>query len=126
MLMGGVLMTIAATLTGEWNTLRFSPRSAIAFGYLVIFGSIVAYGCYTYAVQTLPLSLVSTYSYINPLIAVILGWAILSEPLGWRVIVAAAIILIGVSLVKTAPKRHARPKSKAAGDLPRINIRTPA
>jgi drug/metabolite transporter (DMT)-like permease len=55
-------------------------------------------------VQKLPLSLVSTYAYINPVIAVLLGWVILSEPLGWRVIASTAIILVGVALVKTAQK----------------------
>jgi drug/metabolite transporter (DMT)-like permease len=120
MLIGGLIMTVAATFMGEWHTLRFSPRSAIAFSYLVIFGSIVAYGCYTYAVQTLPLSLVSTYAYINPLIAVILGWAILREPLSWRVLISAAIILAGVAMVKTAPKRRAQRQAFDTEDAPPI------
>jgi drug/metabolite transporter (DMT)-like permease len=98
--------------------LHFSARSAAAFVYLVIFGSIVAYGCYTYAVQKLPLSLVSTYSYINPVIAVLLGWAILSEPIGWRVIASTAIILAGVALVKTAPVRTIVRESLPAEDPP--------
>jgi len=126
-LIGGLIMTVAATFMGEWHTLRFSPRSAFAFSYLVIFGSIVAYGCYTYAVQTLPLSLVSTYAYINPLIAVILGWAILREPLSWRVLISAAIILAGVAMVKTAPKRHAKRQTFDTDEAPSIaTVRTAA
>jgi len=112
MLIGGAVMTIGATAMGEWRTLHFSVRSSIAFWYLVLFGSIVAYGCYTYAIQTLPLSLVSTYSYINPVIAVLLGWVILNEGVGSRVIVATAIILTGIALVKTAPKRSNRDVEK--------------
>jgi drug/metabolite transporter (DMT)-like permease len=108
MLIAGVILTAGATARGEMSGLQFSGRSAAAFGYLVIFGSIIAFGCYTYAVQTLPLSLVSTYSYVNPVIAVLLGWVILSEPLGWRVIISTTIILAGVALVKTAPKRRAQ------------------
>jgi drug/metabolite transporter (DMT)-like permease len=105
MLIAGLALTLIGTLTGEWSEVRFSARSVTAFAYLVVFGSIVAYGSYTYAIQKLPLSIVSTYSYINPLIAVLLGWLVLSEPLGWRVIAATSIILGGVALVKTAPRR---------------------
>ncbi|MGB7922476.1 MAG: EamA family transporter [Pyrinomonadaceae bacterium] len=105
MLIAGLALTLIGTVKGEWSEVSFSGRSVTAFAYLVVFGSIVAYGSYTYAVQKLPLSIVSTYSYINPLIAVMLGWLVLSEPLGWRVIAATSIILGGVALVKTAPKR---------------------
>jgi len=64
----------------------------------------VAYSAYMYAIQKLPLPLVSTYAYINPLVALVLGWLVLSEPLGWREGVAALVILLGVALVKTSPK----------------------
>jgi drug/metabolite transporter (DMT)-like permease len=104
MLVAGVALTLIGTVKGEWHEVRFSTRSLTAFAYLVVFGSIVAYGSYTYAIQKLPLSIVSTYSYINPLIAVLLGWAVLSEPLGWRVVGATTIILSGVALVRTAGK----------------------
>jgi drug/metabolite transporter (DMT)-like permease len=104
MLVAGVALTLIGTVASEWSAVRFSARSLTAFAYLVVFGSIVAYGSYTYAIQKLPLSIVSTYSYINPLIAVLLGWLVLSEPLGWRVIAATSIILGGVALVKSAPK----------------------
>lgn len=105
MLVAGFALTLLGTVTGEWSGARFSARSLAAFTYLIVFGSIVAYGSYTYAIQKLPLSIVSTYSYINPVIAVLLGWMVLAEPLGWRVIAATSIILGGVALVKTAPKR---------------------
>ena len=81
MLVAGVALTLIGTAASEWSAVRFSARSLTAFAYLVVFGSIVAYGSYTYAIQKLPLSIVSTYSYINPLIAVLLGWLVLSEPL---------------------------------------------
>lgn len=104
MLIAGAALTIIGTVMGEWPQMNFSERSLGALLYLIVFGSIVAYGSYTYAVQKLPLSIVSTYSYINPVIAVLLGWAVLAEPLGWRVAAAAIIILAGVALVKTSPK----------------------
>jgi len=104
MLCAGAALTLLGTLLGEWRGLHFSARSLGALVYLTLFGSIVAYGSYTYAVQKLPLSIVSTYSYVNPVIAVFLGWIVLSEPLGWRVLMAMLIILCGVALVKTAAK----------------------
>ena len=107
MLWAGVVLTLAGTLLGEWGQISFSTRSAGALAYLVVFGSIVAYSAYMYAIQKLPLPLVSTYSYVNPLVALVLGWLILSEPLGWREAGAALVILLGVALVKTSPKEIA-------------------
>ncbi len=107
MLWAGAALTLAGTLAGEWGGMRFSARSAAAVFYLVVFGSIVSYSAYMYAIQKLPLSLVSTYSYVNPLVALALGWLILSEPLGWREAGAALVILLGVALVKTSPKEIA-------------------
>jgi drug/metabolite transporter (DMT)-like permease len=108
MLFAGVALTLVGTATGEWGAFSLSGRSAGALAYLIVFGSIVAYSAYTYAVQKLPLSLVTTYSYINPMIALLLGWMALGEPLGWREAWAALIILLGVALVKTSPKELMR------------------
>ena len=107
MLIAGAVLTLVGTVAGEWGEMRFSTRSAGALAYLVVFGSIVAYSAYTYALQKLPLSLVSTYSYINPVIAVLLGWLVLAEPLDWRVGAATAIILAGVALLKASPRELA-------------------
>jgi drug/metabolite transporter (DMT)-like permease len=104
MIWAGLALTVLGTLLGEWSGMRFSARSAGALLYLIVFGSIVAYSAYMYAIQKLPLPLVSTYSYVNPLVALVLGWLILSEPLGWREGGAALVILLGVALVKTSPK----------------------
>ena len=108
MLWAGVILTLVGTLAGEWGAMRFSARGAGALLYLVVFGSIVAYSAYMYAIQKLPLALVSTYSYVNPLVALVLGWLVLSEPLGWREGGAALVILLGVALVKTSPKEIAQ------------------
>ena len=109
MLVAGAALTLVGTVKGEWATFHFSPRTFGAFAYLVVFGSLVAYSAYTYAIQNLPLSLVSTYSYVNPVIAVLLGWLLLGEPMGWRVIGATVIILCGVALVKAA--QHSEDKA---------------
>ena len=108
MLVAGAALTLVGSVAGEWGRIGFSPRSVGALFYLVVFGSIVAYGSFTYAMQKLPLSVVSTYAYINPLIAILLGWLLLGEPLGWRVWVATAVILGGVALVKAGPELSAR------------------
>jgi drug/metabolite transporter (DMT)-like permease len=108
MLWAGLVLTLAGTLIGEWNEMRFSARSVGALAYLVVFGSIVAYSAYMYAVQKLPLPLVSTYSYVNPIVALVLGWLVLSEPLGWYEGGAALVILLGVALVKTSPRELAQ------------------
>jgi drug/metabolite transporter (DMT)-like permease len=114
MLFAGLALLLAGSIAGEWRVLRFSVRSFSAFAYLVLFGSIVAYGSYTYAMQKLPLSIVSMYSYINPVIAVLLGWLILSEPLGWRMILAMGVILCGVALVKSARRETAAAKEQSS------------
>lgn len=105
MLVAGVALSLVGTLAGEWSVVRVSGRSLGALLYLIVFGSIVAYSSYTYAMQKLPLSIVTTYSYINPVIAVLLGALVLGEPLGWRVVAAMLIILSGVALVKSSPKQ---------------------
>src|SRR5215212_1379205 len=127
MLLAGVVLTLAGTLAGEWGGMRFSARSAGALVYLVVFGSIVAYSAYMYAIQKLPISLVSTYSYVNPLVALALGWLVLSEPLGWREAGAALVILLGVALVKTSPKDLAQLLARVRGGKgaqPRDECRT--
>jgi drug/metabolite transporter (DMT)-like permease len=128
MLWAGLILTLAGTLIGEWGAMRFSGRSAGALMYLVVFGSIVAYSAYMYAIQKLPLPLVSTYSYVNPIVALVLGWLVLSEPLGWREGGAALVILLGVALVKTSPKELAQLVSRlrhsrsAKRDAERANV----
>lgn len=113
MLVAGAALTLVGSVGGEWGRIGFSARSLGALAYLVVFGSIVAYGSFTYAMQKLPLSVVSTYAYINPVIAVLLGWLLLSEPLGWRVWLATAVILGGVALVKAGPEISARLRGRA-------------
>ena len=115
MLWAGVVLTLAGTFAGEWGEISFSARSLGALSYLIVFGSIVAYGAYTYAIQKLPLSLVSTYSYVNPLVALVLGWLVLGEALGWREFTAAAVILFGVALVNASPEALARVREMFKG-----------
>ncbi|MGH9899359.1 MAG: EamA family transporter, partial [Pyrinomonadaceae bacterium] len=118
MIYAGLALTLVGTLVGEWPRFYFNTNSATALVYLIIFGSIVAFGAYSYAIQKLPLSLVSMYAYINPVIAVLLGWLILKEAVGWRVVLATATILAGVGLVKLSPSR----KIKQAEDVEDVEV----
>ncbi|HET8546399.1 MAG TPA: EamA family transporter [Bryobacteraceae bacterium] len=79
----------------EWN-----PRGVAALVYLVVFGSIVGYSAYVYALNKLPVAVVSTYTYVNPVVAVFLGWVFYREPFGMREAVAMMMIFAGVALVK--------------------------
>ncbi len=80
--------------------IQTSTRALWALAYLVIFGSIVGYSAYVYAMDHLPVSIVSTYAFVNPLVAVFLGWAFYREPFGVREAAAMAVIFVGVALVK--------------------------
>lgn len=104
---GGVLVVVGF-FAGEFSRLRFAPESIAALVYLAIFGSIVGYVSYIYALAKLPASKVSMYAYVNPVIAVILGWLVLDERLDWQVLTATAVVLIGVVLVKTARSRESK------------------
>jgi drug/metabolite transporter (DMT)-like permease len=115
MITGGLVLTVLGSLGGEWSRLAFSVRSAIAFGYLTIIGSIVAYSAYLYAMKHLPVSTLSLYSYINPVIAVVLGALILGEAFGPRTAVAVAIVLAGVALVRSGSRSPAGRGEAEAG-----------
>jgi drug/metabolite transporter (DMT)-like permease len=99
MVFSGVILTTAATLHGDWQQVAFTPKSVAALAYLSIIGSLVAYSAYIYAIQHLPLSFVSLYAYINPIIAVALGALLLNEPLTARVLAASGLVLAGTAIV---------------------------
>jgi drug/metabolite transporter (DMT)-like permease len=100
MLIAGILQTALGFILGEQNNFHLTQNGVLALGYLIFFGSIVGYASYIYSITNLPLSLVSTYAYINPIIAILLGWYVLDEPLTITVFIASGLILVGVSLVK--------------------------
>jgi drug/metabolite transporter (DMT)-like permease len=100
MLIAGILQTVLGLLLGEQSSFHLTQNGVFALGYLIVFGSILGYASYIYSVTKLPLSLVSTYAYINPIIAILLGWYFLDEPLTITVFIASGLILVGVALVK--------------------------
>ncbi|MGH9386398.1 MAG: EamA family transporter [Vicinamibacterales bacterium] len=103
MMFSGTILLGVATMRDEWNALHFTMRSFSALAYLTIAGSLVAYTAYVYAVKYLPLSTVSLYAYINPVLAVLLGSLLLDEPFSLRIIGAAALVLGGIWVVSRTP-----------------------
>jgi drug/metabolite transporter (DMT)-like permease len=102
MLLSGFMLIAIGTATGEWSRLSFTPRTAGAMIYLVLIGSIVGYSAYVYALKYLPVSKVSLYAYVNPLIAVLLGTILLNEPASLRILLAAALVFAGIAVVRSA------------------------
>lgn len=114
MLFGGAMMLVLATLRGEWSHLSFTPRTIAAECYLTLIGAVAAYSAYVYALKHLPVSTVSLYAYVNPVIAVILGSLVLGEPLGTRVIGASALVLCGIAVVRVGTRPEALPSRQRA------------
>jgi len=106
MLAGGLMMLTLGTARGEWGALSFSTRTAAAFVYLATIGAIGGFVAYTYALRHLPVSLVSLYAYINPIIAVALGVTLLGEPFTSRMAAAAALVFGGVAIVRRGQTRR--------------------
>lgn len=102
MIAGGVLLLLAGLISGEYTNFDFSKVSWVSIGalfYLTVFGSIVAFTAYGYLLRNVSPAKVATYAYVNPVVAVILGWAIAGEPLTLRMVIAAAIILMSVLFI---------------------------
>ena len=99
MLAGGIFLGALGLVRGELSHLVFNTRTTIALLYLATFGAVGGFVAYTYALRHLPVSFVSLYAYINPIIAVALGTLLLGEPLTTRVLVASGLVLAGTAVV---------------------------
>lgn len=105
-LAGGVSLWIAGIVTGEVGALHLgaiSVRSWVALGYLVTFGSMVGFTAYIYILKKSTATRVATYAFVNPVVALFLGWLLVGESINLRTVIAAAVILTAVLLVITAP-----------------------
>jgi drug/metabolite transporter (DMT)-like permease len=105
MLGGGVLLLIVGLLSGELSRFdihRVSTASAIGLLYLVTFGSLIGFTSYIWLLDKVSPARLGTYAYVNPIVAVLLGWAIAGERLSIRTGVAAAIVICAVALITTA------------------------
>jgi drug/metabolite transporter (DMT)-like permease len=105
MLVGGAVMTVAGLVTGERVDFgSVTTSSWLAWGYLVVFGSLLAFSSYVYALGELPLSTVATYAYVNPVIAVVLGVVVAGEHFGAVQLLGGALVVVAVVLVVNAER----------------------
>jgi drug/metabolite transporter (DMT)-like permease len=112
MLAGSLVLATFALITGEPGRLQpvaISGESLVALAYLTVIGSLVAFTTYGWLLRIAPLPLIATYAYVNPIVAVILGWLVLAEPLTPRTVVAGAVIVFAVALIITARGRMRAP-----------------
>lgn len=105
MVAGGAVVVLLGTALGEWPHWHLGGRGALAIAYLVVFGSIVGYSAYGYALRHAPATIVGTYAYVNPVIAVLLGWLILHEQVTGRMAVAIGLILAAVVWIQVSHTR---------------------
>ncbi len=115
MLTGSIGLFIISLVTGElngWNPAAVSMRSLYGLGYLITIGSIVGFGSYVWLLQNAPISLVATYAYVNPIVAILLGAWIGNEPLERHIWVAAGIIIGSVMFINTRSKPKVKVEAK--------------
>jgi drug/metabolite transporter (DMT)-like permease len=102
MLSGGAVLFLLGSATGEWSSFNpdtVSLNSILALSYLIVFGSIVAFTAYSWLLKNAAPAIVSTYAYVNPVVAVLLGWALANEALSAQMLVGAAVIIASVALI---------------------------
>jgi len=112
MLTGGALLVVAGLLLGEGAHLSLAmltPKALVAWCYLIVFGSLIGFSAFTYLLRVTTPQKVSTSAFVNPLVAVLLGWAILGEVVTPRTLVAAAVIIGGVMLIRLATSEPQEP-----------------
>jgi drug/metabolite transporter (DMT)-like permease len=102
MLTAGIVMTVMGLAMGEQSQIRWEPRAFLALAYLIVFGSCIAYAAYVWLVHEVTPALLGTYAYVNPAVAVLLGWLMLDETLTQTQIYGTLIILISVVMVTLA------------------------
>jgi drug/metabolite transporter (DMT)-like permease len=108
MMLGGILLLVVGLVWGEAGDVRpeaFSLDSLLAFAYLLVIGSWVAFPAFAFAVRNAPVSKVATYAYVNPAVAIVLGWLILDETITLVTMVGAAIIVASVAIVVRSESR---------------------
>lgn len=112
MLTAGAIMLVVSLVSGEARGLDVAEvptEGWVALAYLVLMGSLLGYTAYGYALSHAPLSLVGTYAYVNPVVAVALGWLVLEEPVTGIVLAGGALVIAGVALVVGGERKPARP-----------------
>ena len=114
---GAAMLLLTAGLTGELSEMQWSAvtlRSLLGLAYLITFGSVVAFSAYTWLLQHCSPTIVATHTFVNPLVAVLVGWLWASEPMSLRILVATVVILGSIVLIQRGD-RHAKMQAEAVG-----------
>jgi len=117
MLFAGLTHSVLALPTGQYHRAVFNPRGVTAVLYLVVFGSWIGYSAYIWLLKHVPTPKVATYAYVNPIVAVVLGWIVLRERFDHFMLAGTIVIVAAVALVTTA-KVHPTDELSAAGEGP--------
>ena len=124
MVTGGLVLLAMSLMSGELVGFRVqavSTDSLIALVYLTVIGSLLAFTAYGWLLRVAPLPLIATYAYVNPVVAVILGALVLSEPIEPRTLVAGAVIIVAVAIIVTARGRMQVPRGRSASAAAEID-----
>lgn len=119
MLAGGGLLLLLSLVTADFKQLNLAAASWVslaAFAYLLIFGSLVGFTAYSWLLRNVTPASAATYAYVNPAVAVLLGWLLASEPLTLRMLLAAAVIVCSVVLITTFGAEHTPPVNTSVHD----------
>jgi len=120
MLCGGVASLLVSAIGGDFGSFypgAVSWKSLLAIGYLVVFGSLVAFSAYVWLLRNVRISIVTTYAYVNPLVAVLLGWLILNERVTSTVFIGGSIIIAAVAIIVASSGERPRPIDGNRADL---------
>jgi drug/metabolite transporter (DMT)-like permease len=99
MLFGGLWLFPVSFIFDDLSNVTWTAEAAYSMLYLIVFGSIIAYASYSYALKKLPMTIVSLYAYVNPVVAILLGWLILDEKLNAKIIAAILLTVAGIYIV---------------------------
>jgi drug/metabolite transporter (DMT)-like permease len=106
---GGLLLAVLAALGGELGEAEWTGDAVLALGYLIVAGSLVGFTAYVWLLRSAPTSIVSTYAYVNPIVAVALGWALLGESITLQMVVAGAAVLASVAMILRSSRADMEP-----------------
>jgi len=106
---GGILLTGYSVLSGEVGEAVWTRDAILALGYLVVAGSLVGFTAYVWLLRSAPTSLVSTYAYVNPIVAVLLAWALLGEAITLQMVVAGGAVLVSVATILRSSRTTVEP-----------------
>ena len=116
---GAAMLLATATVTGEFgatNWRAISTRSILGLAYLIVFGSVVAFTAYTWLLQHISPTMVATHTFVNPVVAVLVGWLLAAEPINMRLVVATLMILIAIVLIQRGDRHNELQAETVQGD----------